>query len=143
MTKSVGELSQIAQSTRSDFEAVLITDDQILEAAGEAKFLWMTSTIEGRGKLTFPTRYCTYATLILRNRIGYGEIIRGGFAKHESVFDEWHSFLDIGSTALSAETIIDITSDQFDGGVPVYVGPLELPWKKVARLEEWEGIQPH
>lgn len=98
----------------------------------------------------FPEYWCNSAVLVLAQRLvdsgavllGQAELIYGGCGEDEealdptSYYDKYHAFVGIGETALGNDTIVDITADQGESGLPsVYVGQLVAPWTRDPRIE--------
>jgi hypothetical protein len=81
--------------------------------------------IRRNGLDTFPKGWCGIASAFMRYMLDEGELCNG------LLLGRPHTVLDLGSSALSAQTIIvDITGDQMHPGIPpVYVGPLQPPWQ--------------
>lgn len=91
----------------------------------------------------FPHYACEMASSVLTARLvkarvlgeGKPEIVEGGWGVDEYTSDENytfnnpHTFIHLGATAIARETILDITADQFDPNIPpVYLGALKEPW---------------
>jgi hypothetical protein len=167
MSHSAEELLSIATETRSDFENGVIAPTRLVEVVRahrpdlvprqqSLRFKGEESTPEAiqayllkcalRTVEDFPYNACDDASAELRERIGYGEIIRGSYGKDdgghydrqkrtwvsgysEDIGDRYHSFLLVGETALGNYTIVDITADQFDGPA-IYVGAMTPPWSE-------------
>lgn len=64
----------------------------------------------------FPVGNCGLASLVLRHRLGKGEIVHGLYQESP------HTFVQID------EWIVDITADQYAGPC-IYVGPFKYPWQ--------------
>lgn len=181
MIQSLDGVEDIARTARRDFEAGLVSDDEIIAAAiavgaehgisyglsalggpekrketarinaGElvlaGRYLFRVPLVADR---SFPKGCCDVASRVLAHRLleadvlenNTAKIIEGGCGEDEDTFDPTsyydnpHTFVGIGETALGRRTIVDITADQFRIGLPeVYVGPLESPWTDDPKLE--------
>jgi len=129
MARNIEEIRKIAAATRADFEAAAITDSELLELANryvpQDIAIWEEVLAAGRPK--FPAFSCDFTTIVLRHRIGYGDVTKGSY---ESFV---HTFLHIGQTAIADRTIVDIASDMY-GGPPIYIGELTHPWSEA---QDW------
>jgi hypothetical protein len=123
MLHTVTGLEAITRQTRQDFERRNISGEELALAA---EF----SGIETVYRAIFPEFCCELATLVLRQRIGQGEVLDGGY-QDWGEYGSSHTFLYLGETAIGDDTIADITADQFeDKAPPVYIGRFVLPWMR-------------
>lgn len=104
------------RQTRKQFEIGLADQELLINLYREYADVGDTEQFVNKAKYIFPHGNCGLASLYLRKELG-GEIIQGRYGEHD------HTFLVVD------DTVVDITADQF-GGPKVYVGPLQLPWKR-------------
>lgn len=144
MSHNLEELHTMAQEVRTAFTDGVIKAEEILLAT--AAYLpsryetWkeILEHAQGEQMTRFPKGFCGFSSVILRERIGFGEIIGGSYILKEgrgrthpfSIQREPHVFLNVGRTPLGSKTIVDITADQFTDGPEIYIGHLRMPWRE-------------
>jgi hypothetical protein len=118
MIDNVEAIRSIASEARHAFEERTVSRDLL-------SGLYLSYNPSFRGDIVrfldfresiFPKANCGLTAVYLKHLFNEGKIVEGEY------YLEPHQFLSIG------KLVVDITADQFDGP-PVYVGPLEFPWR--------------
>lgn len=107
-------IKKTACQIRGQFEAGTTDKELLVQLYREYADVGDTVRFVNKAKDIFPRGNCGLASLYLKKELG-GKVVWGKYGEHN------HTFL------LVADTVIDITADQF-GGPEVYVGPLRKPW---------------
>lgn len=144
-------LDRIAREVRHEFETGSISTEYIMRIGYEQSggrisdmlYFWASDMSNGKIK-NFPVDWCDRACAVLLDRIGDGQTMMGSYilppkplygtiyeyhavhgnALSDHVFDVPSS---LGTMSLT-RVIVDVTGDQFEGGQPVYLGPLQTPY---------------
>lgn len=120
-------IRQIAMEVRSEFEKRTLSEELLVQLYSSYCPGLDTVTFVQQALELFPKLNCGLASLVLRQRLKGGLIIKGSFGKFPHTFLRYENL------------IVDITSDQFQGP-KIHVGKLRRPWSRRRILNGFEHV---
>lgn len=111
------DIVHVCKYTRNELSTGIIRKYEIERLYAAYNFVPNLAEFVETAISIFPNLNCGISSVLLKHRLGHGDIWKGKFEL------ENHTFL-----LLNDNTIIDLTADQY-GGPPIYIGQVKRPWK--------------